>query len=106
MTNTQIAKFFGARGRLSIIAATGLAVLMLAGCGTSSEPMPGRSQVPGESQATSAPIATEVAVTSAPARSATLAPPFELPNAKGDTVSLASYVGNKNVVLVFYRGFW
>ena len=31
---------------------------------------------------------------------------FELPSASGDTVSLESYVGDKNVVLVFYRAFW
>jgi hypothetical protein len=31
---------------------------------------------------------------------------FQLPNADGDLVSLESYRGDKNVVLVFYRGFW
>lgn len=37
---------------------------------------------------------------------APVAPPFALPNAAGETVSLASYAGRSNVVLVFYRGFW
>ena len=37
---------------------------------------------------------------------AQVAPPFALPNAAGETVSLASYAGRSNVVLVFYRGFW
>ena len=33
--------------------------------------------------------------------------PFALPSApKGDLISLESYLGRKNVVLVFYRGFW
>jgi peroxiredoxin len=30
---------------------------------------------------------------------------FQLPSASGDTVSLESYVGDKNVALVFYRAF-
>jgi cytochrome oxidase Cu insertion factor (SCO1/SenC/PrrC family) len=32
-------------------------------------------------------------------------PAFELPSASGTKVSLASLAG-KNVVLVFYRGYW
>ncbi len=32
-------------------------------------------------------------------------PPFELPSASGGKLSLASLRG-KNVVLVFYRGYW
>ena len=32
---------------------------------------------------------------------------FTLPNgADGELISLESYRGEKNVVLVFYRGFW
>ena len=70
-----------------------------------------------QASATQAPV-TDVQVTAADASEAPLstanatmpsakfAPAFELPNAKGETVSLASYAGNKNVVLVFYRGFW
>ncbi|MEE9286145.1 MAG: hypothetical protein V3V35_10530 [Dehalococcoidia bacterium] len=34
------------------------------------------------------------------------AQPFTLPSAQGPTVSLASYHGEKNVVVIFYRGFW
>ena len=37
---------------------------------------------------------------------APVAPLFALPNAAGETVSLASYAGRSNVVLIFYRGFW
>ena len=32
--------------------------------------------------------------------------PFMLPSASGEVVSLESYVGKSNVVLVFYQGFW
>ena len=31
---------------------------------------------------------------------------FTLPGAPDGDVSLASYAGERNVVLVFYRGFW
>ena len=31
---------------------------------------------------------------------------FTLPAARGGEISLASYAGNKNVVLAFYRAFW
>lgn len=34
------------------------------------------------------------------------APAFELPNGDGKLHALADYIGNKNVVLVFYRGGW
>ena len=37
---------------------------------------------------------------------ASAAPRFTLPSASGESVSLASFAGDKNVVLVFYRGFW
>jgi hypothetical protein len=34
------------------------------------------------------------------------APQFGLPSANGSTVSLKNYEGKRNVVLVFYRGYW
>ena len=34
------------------------------------------------------------------------APRFTLPSAGGEDVSLESYLGEKNLVLAFYRGFW
>ena len=37
---------------------------------------------------------------------ASVAPQFTLPSARGDMFALDSFVGDKNVVLVFYRGFW
>ena len=96
----------GAAARLGVLVAVTLALIALVACGSAAEP-----------EATVAPAATEApaaastgdessadAESEAPA--AMLAPTFELPNAKGETVSLASYAGEKNVVLVFYRGFW
>lgn len=89
-------------GRPSIAVALFLMSLMLAACGTAAQP-----------QATTAPPVTATQATAdgadaavAPAASAKLAPTFELPNAAGETVRLASYSGDRNVVLVFYRGFW
>lgn len=83
-------------GRLSIAVALSLAALALAACGTAAEPQP----------TIAPPAATSEAATGMPEAPAKLAPTFELPNAAGETVSLASYAGEKNVVLVFYRGFW
>ncbi|MCH8350361.1 MAG: redoxin domain-containing protein [Chloroflexi bacterium] len=34
------------------------------------------------------------------------APSFTLPTVGGGTASLDSYLGQRNVVLVFYRAFW
>jgi peroxiredoxin len=33
-------------------------------------------------------------------------PDFKLPTARGDTVSLSEYAGDKNVVFVFFRAWW
>ena len=76
--------------------ALALAIVVLAGCG---------SAAGGDATATVAPeIAATPAAESPPM--AQVAPLFALPNAAGETVSLASYAGRSNVVLVFYRGFW
>jgi len=34
------------------------------------------------------------------------APPFALPDTKGETIALKDYAGKSKVVLVFYRGYW
>jgi cytochrome oxidase Cu insertion factor (SCO1/SenC/PrrC family) len=34
------------------------------------------------------------------------APDFTLESSEGEQVTLSSYRGEKNVVLVFYRGYW
>jgi peroxiredoxin len=36
----------------------------------------------------------------------TVAPPFELPNQKGDVTSLASVLAKGAVLLAFHRGTW
>lgn len=36
----------------------------------------------------------------------TVAPDFTLPEFEGENVTLSQFRGSKNVVLVFYRGFW
>ena len=38
--------------------------------------------------------------------SLTTAPPFELPNQKGELRSLASYLAKGPVLLAFHRGTW
>ncbi len=92
--------------RLIVAIVLALSALVLVACGSAAEP---------EQQVTTGTQATEVPQTAAnqeqPAATdaapvSMVAPTFELPNAKGETVSLASYTGDKNVVLVFYRGFW
>ncbi len=80
--------------------AAALAIAALAACGGAAQPVTDAPQ-PAASQATAASAAADT-----PPAQLRAAPTFELPNAKGETVSLASYAGDKNVVLVFYRGFW
>ena len=93
-----------------------LAIVGMAACGTSEEPTPDEPQAAAATTDTTGTTGTEASATmatgattakaEAPAPSAKLAPTFELPNAAGETISLASYASDKNVVLVFYRGFW
>ena len=90
-------------GRPTVAVALFFVALMLAACGTAAEPQP--TTAPPATEA-AAPAATGEQATSAPATSGKLAPNFELPDTSGETVSLDSYIGNKNVVVVFYRGFW
>ena len=92
--------------RIAFVAALFAALLTLAACGAADEPAAtvapaatGAPTVAAESEDSSA-----AAEASAPP--ARLAADFELPSATGENVSLASFAGDKNVVLVFYRGFW
>lgn len=81
--------------------ALALAIVVLAGCGSAAEG--------GDATPTVAPAIDARQIATPDAESppmAQVAPPFALPNAAGETVSLASYAGRSNVVLVFYRGFW
>ena len=90
-------------GRVWGVVALSLVVLALTACGASSEPTAAPATAAGPTDASAS---SQSATTEAPAPSAMMAPTFELPNAAGETVTLASYAGDRNVVLVFYRGFW
>ena len=93
-----------ALSRFGAIIALSLTVIALAACGASSD---SASEAPA---ATAEPTGSEVnesASDTTPAEpEGDIAPKFELPSGTGETVSLASFAGDKNVVLVFYRGFW
>lgn len=91
-----------------------LAALVLAACGTAAEPESDGAPATAAPAATSPPTTIPAtaasdpsqADTQEPASDAMLAAAFELPSGTGGNVSLASFAGDKNVVLVFYRGFW
>ena len=85
------------------VAATLLLAAVLVACGSSAEPVAeeGQSHPAAHVQEGEGSAASDSAITTA-----SVAPQFTLPSAGGDTFALASFVGDKNVVLVFYRGFW
>ena len=90
-------------GFLQPLAATLLVTVMIAACGTAAEPMAEESEL----HPTAHVQENEGAVKSGAAvPAASVAPQFTLPSAGGDTFDLASFAGDRNVVLVFYRGFW
>ena len=105
----MVAEFRRVLTWLGVIAGLLLAVLALAACGSSAEPTEEAHVVTAEPHS-AASSTTEDA--SAPADTSEaeprgdVAPKFTLPSAAGESVSLASFAGEKNVVLVFYRGFW
>ena len=86
------------------VALAALLLTVMAGCGSSAEP------TAGAPAATAEPAAKEASGTTSDSAAAEpegdIAPKFQLPSGTGETVSLASFAGDKNVVLVFYRGFW
>jgi len=86
-------------GRVGSMVALSLAVLALAACGGAAQPATDAPQP----TAPEAAAATAAGTTPGQLRAA---PKFELPDTSGETVSLDSYMGNRNVVVVFYRGFW
>ena len=96
--------------RLGVIATLSLAVLTLAACGSTAQPTddaPATSTAPPTGPASTLEGASASAGTPEPEPQGDVAPKFTLPNARdGMQVSLESYRGDKNVVLVFYRGFW
>ena len=100
------ARFFLSVRTLYAVMAAVLLVVAMAVCGGAAEPGAGETQA----TTTAAPSPAETGAGSTPSEpappAANIAPKFELPGARGETVSLAAYAGDKNVVLVFYRGFW
>lgn len=83
-------------GTLPSLLALGLAAGYIASCATEAEPVTlgpvdGHDLVPTELD--------RVAV-------GDIAPDFSLETISGDTLTLSSFQGDKNVVLVFYRGHW
>ena len=98
----MVTKIWRVFSRFGAAIALSLAVLGLAACGSSEEPATEAPAAAAESASEST-VATP-SVESEP--QADIAPMFTLPSASGDEVSLESFAGDKNVVLVFYRGFW
>ena len=97
-------RLFGPFGRLATAAMLALAIVALAACGgAAAPPTPAPAAEEGEQGAI---VDEHMTGTEDSVPAAMMAPTFELPNAAGETISLASYSGEKNVVLVFYRGFW
>ncbi len=90
-------------GLLLPLAATFLVTVMIAACGTAAEPAAEESQSPSAAQVQDG---EGSAAPGAAISVASVAPQFTLPSAGGDTFDLAAFAGDKNVVLVFYRGFW
>ena len=110
MSFLALTRLFGSFSRLATAAMLGLAIAALAACGgaaapPTAAPEPTSASTVGEGEQ-AAIVDEHMTGTEAPAPSVMMAPTFELPNAAGETVTLASYAGDKNVVLVFYRGFW
>ena len=98
----MVTRIWRALGRFGTAIALSLAVLGLAACGSSEEPT---TEAPAAAvESTSESTAATPSSESEP--QGDIAPMFTLPSASGDEVSLESFAGDKNVVLVFYRGFW
>lgn len=96
------------RWKTAVLAAALAMILALAAvaCGSAEQPAAVGQQATETPAATGSASAETQAATEEPAPAAMLAHAFELPTAAGETVSLASFAGDKNVVVVFYRGFW
>ena len=90
-------------GRILVGAAL-MAVLLAVGCSSGDSP----SEITGPI-ATWTPAPTATSQTPSPSSEqdepgeSTSAVPFQLPSAAGGPVTLGSYLGEKNVALVFYR---
>ena len=105
MEGDLLARIPGHLSPFALIAVAAIVVLALAACGAETHEATSQPATP---EAATAPASTDggSAAAEAPAPSAKLAPAFELPSGTGGAFSLDSFSGDKNVVLVFYRGFW
>lgn len=103
------ARVFGKCGFLLTLAAAFLLTAVIAACGSSAEPTAEAPEATTES-ATAPPTTAGGDPGSASSGEVEpqgdVAPKFTLPSATGDSVSLSTFAGDRNVVLVFYRGFW
>ena len=95
--------FRRAFGRVGSAVALSLAVLTLAACGSAAQPDNGRAAADGYSQAAAAPT-TAADATPALLRAAPKVRTARHLRRNGKPGLL--HAGNKNVVVVFYRGFW
>lgn len=75
-----------------------LSLVMAACAGASTADDSSHDPLPGEVK-----VAEAVVTETIPAETAY---PFTLPSGTGGDVSLASFAGERNLVLIFYRGFW
>ncbi len=95
---------------LLLVAATLMTVVAIAACGSADEQVAEEAPAATIEPATAAASAPEGSSASAdtpePKPQGDVAPMFTLPAAAGESVSLGSFAGDRNVVLVFYRGFW
>ena len=105
----MLIKFWTTLGPSGAFAGLALAVMALAACGSAAEPTQ-VAPAPTAEPVTTAPAAPLADSSSSavqdPQPQDNAAPKFSLPSAAGGDVRLDSYAGDKNVVLVFYRGFW
>ncbi|MBM3959080.1 MAG: redoxin domain-containing protein [SAR202 cluster bacterium] len=110
--------------RLRAVAAAAASALVLACAGeavptatqVASRPVTIATATPPPTSPPAATAAPTTAPVSAPAATVPAAPPatqlgpglhdFKLPDAQGGEVALSQYLGQKNVVLVFYRAWW
>ena len=97
------ARILGKRRFLLSLAVMFMIAVSIAACGTAAEPAVEESQPHPTAHVEET---GDAAASGAAASVASMAPDFQLPAASGETLSLASFAGDKNVVLVFYRGFW
>ena len=97
------------RSFLFLMAGTFLVAAFLLACGASEGPTQESPAATAEPATSPAATREDESTSSAPGEPeppGDVAPKFTLPSATGESVSLASFAGDKNVVLVFYRGFW